>query len=89
MSDSDIFLYVALYDLSAGHKQVLLFKKDDVFIPIPYCTNNPNWAVCVDTKGNAGYVPYTYVEKKKVSIFKAFSVLETVVFDVSLFFPVF
>ncbi|KAG8193672.1 hypothetical protein JTE90_024035 [Oedothorax gibbosus] len=68
MSDGDVFIYVALYDLSSGHKQVLLFKKDDVFIPVPSCSSNPNWAVCVDTKGNAGYVPYTYVEKKTVNI---------------------
>lgn len=60
------FLYVARYDLAAGHKFVLLFKEGDLFIPIPSCSNNPNWAVCVDTKGNIGYVPYTYVTKRHV-----------------------
>ncbi|GIY80174.1 NCK-interacting protein with SH3 domain [Caerostris darwini] len=67
MSDIDIFLYSALYDLSSGHKQVLLFKKNDTFIPIPNCSTNPNWAVCIDMKGTVGYVPYTYVEKKQVT----------------------
>ncbi|GFS44649.1 NCK-interacting protein with SH3 domain [Nephila pilipes] len=67
MSETDIFVYSALYDLSSGHKQVLLFKKGDKFIPIPNCVSNPNWAVCVDVKGTVGYVPYTYVEKKQVS----------------------
>ncbi|GFY11616.1 NCK-interacting protein with SH3 domain [Trichonephila clavipes] len=68
MSETDIFVYSALYDLSSGHKQVLLFNKGDRFIPIPNCSSNPNWAVCVDKKGIVGYVPYTYVEKKQVSI---------------------
>ncbi|CAL1295953.1 unnamed protein product [Larinioides sclopetarius] len=68
MNDTEIFLYSALYDLSSGHKQVLLFKKDDKFLPVLNCSSNPNWAVCIDMKGNVGYVPYTYVEKKQVSV---------------------
>lgn len=64
---SALYVYVASYDLAVGrHKFVLLFKEGDHFIPIPSCSNNPNWAVCVDTKGNIGYVPYTYVTKKQV-----------------------
>lgn len=72
MNDTEIFLYSALYDLSSGHKQVLLFKKDDTFLPILNCSSNPNWAVCIDMKGNVGYVPYTYVEKKQVRYFLLF-----------------
>lgn len=60
------YIYVARYDLAVGHKLVLLFKVGDCFIPIPSCSNNPNWAVCVDMKGNIGYVPYTYVDNKQV-----------------------
>lgn len=68
MSASDDYIYVARYDLAVGHKLVLLFKEGDYFIPIPKCFNNPNWAVCVDMKGNIGYVPYTYVAKKQVIV---------------------
>lgn len=60
------YIYVARYDLAVGHKLVLLFKVGDCFIPIPSCSTNPNWAVCVDMKGNIGFVPYTYVDKKQV-----------------------
>lgn len=64
------YIYVARYDLAVGHKLVLLFKMGDCFIPIPSCSNNPNWAVCVDMKGNIGYVPYTYVDNKQVYLSK-------------------
>lgn len=60
------YIYVARYDLAIGHKLVLLFKMGDCFIPIPSCSNNPNWAVCVDMTGKIGYVPYTYVDNKQV-----------------------
>ncbi|XP_015914860.2 NCK-interacting protein with SH3 domain [Parasteatoda tepidariorum] len=67
MTDIKPILYVALYDLSSGHQHVLLFKKDDRFIPVSDSSNNPNWALCVDMRGKLGYVPHTYINKVEIN----------------------
>ncbi|XP_035209152.1 NCK-interacting protein with SH3 domain-like [Stegodyphus dumicola] len=71
------YVYVARYDSTLKHESVLTFKEGDRFIPVQGCSNNSNWALCVDMTSKIGYVPYTYVEKKQIPSMELIWIIES------------